>query len=169
MSNTELNTELNIELNNDDLKPSFCGSKNETEFLNFTYILYNEKACESDEFDFRPAPKDELNLYNLILKYHYPCCMNIHTLAILSDNEKQMLINNEVLLFKQKIDEYNKINKTSYNFLQIPRILYDLCVILFVLDGMIGLKEFSFGGDMRYFNYDEYCGRVDKYHSELVN
>src|SRR5437868_14637419 len=122
----------------DELKLSLCDTENsKSQFLNFTYILYNGKVCESNQFDYKPAPKDKLNLFNLILKYHYPCCMNIHTQSKLSQEEKQMLINDEVLLFSQKISEYNKVNQTNYKFFQIPRVLYDLCVILFVLDGMI--------------------------------
>lgn len=145
-------------------KRSHCRSKHtETQFINFTYIIYNRNENKNI------ANNDKIELFNMILKYHYPCCMNIYTQAQLSDDDKKGIIENEQLLFSKKIDEYNKMNNKKYDFYQIPRIIYDLFVILFTSNQKIDiqLKRFLFLENFKKYDYKSYCNEVDKYNSIL--
>ena len=53
-----------------------------TQYINYTHILYNETIKGIDI-------KDGKKLFDLVLKYHYPCCMNSHTQIVLTEEEKK--------------------------------------------------------------------------------
>src|SRR5947207_7428265 len=131
------------------------------QYINFTYIFY-DKTSEN------VSDVNKKNLFNLILKYHYPCCMNITTQAELSDEIKQEIIQDEHSLFTKKINEYNENYKTKFSFYAIPRVLYDLFVILFTFNGIISTHVNEFSQSVVYSNYIEYCNIVNIYHNQLI-
>jgi len=136
-------------------------------YVNFTYIIYDINDVNTDII------KNKNELFDLILKYHFPCSMNIHTQTLLSTEEKQEIIDNEVLLFGKKLNEFNNHNNTTYSFYQMPRTLYDLLVISYYLsldiNERLNVPYFVLGTDMIYFDYEMYCSKVDEYNKQINN
>jgi hypothetical protein len=92
---------------NEPVKPQYVG-------INYTYIVENADDTLTDITTFS-------HIYtNVILRYHYPICMNITN--VLTEIEKQNILTNEYEFVKTLIPENVKLYK-------IPRIIYDLLVI----------------------------------------
>ena len=82
--------------------------------INYTYLLENADGTLIDQATYE-------NIYtNVILRYHYPICMNITN--VLTEIEKHAILTNEYEFVKTLIPENVKIYK-------IPRVIYDLLVI----------------------------------------
>src|SRR5437868_11460298 len=131
-----------------------------TQYINFTHVIY-------DKTEQSISDNNKQNLFNFILKYHYTCCMNIYTQAELSNEEKQEILQDEYSIFNKKLDEYNRDNMTNFSFYPIPRVLYDLFVILFILYGKIKTYANEFSESVVYANYNKYCTIVNIYHNKL--
>lgn len=121
--------------------------------LNYTYIFYR--------YDFVPLNIDEfMTLYNIVMKYHYPCCMHIDN--NLTDNEKMEIQTNEPNLVYSKIKEYETMHniELTYKILQIPRVLYDLYHALWRAEADKIIKcELIYPS---LYTYEKYCKYFDK-------
>jgi hypothetical protein len=96
-------------------------------------------------------------IYNIFIKYSYPSCTNIKN--IISEAEKESIINDEYNLINLKIKEIND-NIILY---QIPRIIYDL------------YNMYVFNSDKKKFmidlhvldnisNINEYCDKIYQFY-----
>lgn len=107
-----------------------------------------------------------LNTYkNILFKYSYPSCMNIN--YNLSEEEKKNILTDELSFIKNKFVE----NKLQVNILQIPRILYDIFVILYIIKNEHLIYNYPvFNFDENLENYNIYCNFVDSlYTDEIIN
>lgn len=128
--------------------------------INYTYIVESKAFAESTvrEESVVPITKDQYKeIYeNIILKYHYPVCLNIKT--GLTDSEKQQIKRNEYEFIKTKMEA----NFADFNIYQLPRVIYDLFVVHCF---NINMKKLDFRElNLEYGNYQIYCQIIDKKH-----
>jgi hypothetical protein len=83
--------------------------------INFCFIYF-----KNDQSELLQAENIDIN--NIIYKYSYPSCMNIHNSIQLSPEEKLQIINNEYEFIKGMIET----KYPTIKVLRIPRIIYDL-------------------------------------------
>ena len=124
---------------------------------NYTYILVNSNGTIIGEENYK-------NIYNnIILKYHYPICLNA-TLE-LTEAEKNSIKTDEFAFIK------TKITIPDIEIFQIPRILYDMFLLLSrytkLLDSENDLKSFKFDRVFLNINYIEYCNHLNNLHQEI--
>jgi hypothetical protein len=103
---------------------------------------------------------------NIIYKYAYPYCTRITN--ILSEEEKQLVLNDEFNLIKIKIEEYKLKYNLNLNIYQIPRILYDLFNICLQFE-FKNIKRITLEYNDDFKNYEEYCNVIDRLSSNTLS
>jgi len=122
--------------------------------LNYTYIFYSKNN--------KPTEEDYENFYNIILKYHYPICLNNKN--ILKDDEIENIRNNEISFIIKKIKEANN----TYDVSVIPRIIYDLLNILCQIKSKdLKFIHYKIDRDYIYTQYNELCDIIHKIHIDI--
>ena len=87
--------------------------------INYTYIYYKKNNIDII------LNEDKHKIYEILLSYHYPMCMNENFMKK-SHVEKLYIINNEDMLIT------SEMSKIGYNVFKIPRVLYDMFFGLFM-------------------------------------
>ena len=121
---------------------------------NYTYIVVNADGTIINDEDYRYIYE------TIILHFHYPICLNI-TLE-LSKSEKTAIKTNEFAFVKSKMPEHIKIY-------QIPRILYDLFLILhkYTVLYKTPVRTYTFNNNTQ--NYESYCIELNDINEQIYN
>lgn len=135
--------------------------------LNYTYIFYKKPVVKKltsavviHKQEIIPDKVHYNEFYKIILKYHYPLCLNINN--ILTEEEIANIKKNEPKLIKDKIN-------VDYSLFIIPRILYDLLNFLAQINlKELTLKQYHFRDEFKHMQYKELCNYIDNIHQEIL-
>ena len=118
-------------------------SDSDSDITNYAYVWYKRKPVSLEESS-TPAPmmmaaaaalpeelkdltnfsQDELDkIHEIIMRYSYPCYLAGDSVSGFTPQEKDKLLNSELLFIREKMREANLAHIV---IIQIPRILYDL-------------------------------------------
>ena len=117
--------------------------------INYTYIYYKKNNIDII------SNEDKHKIYEILLSYHYPMCMNENFMKK-SHVEKLYIINNEDMLIT------SEMSKIGYNVFKIPRVLYDMFFGLFMNTKDLDPWKYERATIKCPENYNEYCSHINQ-------
>jgi hypothetical protein len=131
--------------------------ENQKYMLNYTYVFY---CMFGEELD---GHQDYI--YNVLLNFHYPMCMNNNFLSR-SKEDKRKIIENEEFYIR------HYLNLKNLSVFKIPRVLYDLFFSYFnniKLKSEINKIKIDFLDNDTINNYNLYCDGYRDYTKTQLN